>query len=69
MTEDDDLQINLPKHSQNTGIRKKLKVVNVLNYKECAVKSVSKKLHLDCSEHKSKHRIRRNRKQHVVVQF
>jgi len=40
--------------------------VNVLNYKECAVKFISKKLHLDCSEQKSKHRFTRNHEQHVI---
>jgi hypothetical protein len=43
--------------------------VKGLNYKECAVKFISKKPHLDCSEQKSKHRITRNHEQHVVLQF
>lgn len=65
MTENDPGN-NLLKHLQNTQFKEEIKRVNVLNYKECAVKFVSKKLHLDCSEQKSKHRITRIHEQHII---
>ena len=56
MTEND-FRNNLLKRLQNTQFKEEMKRVTVLNYKECAVKFISKKLNLDCSEQKSKHRI------------
>jgi len=65
MTEND-LQNNLLKHLQNTQFKDEIKKSECIGYKECAVKFISKKLCLGCSERKSKHRIMRNHEQHVI---